>query len=87
MKAYTQREKVRNKFTGQYEEPDERLMRSIEEKIDIPDSRKDDFRREIMNYIGALIDRRQHVRLQDATNGCTGRWNSSCSRIRKTRSS
>ena len=34
--------------------PDERLMRSIEEKIDIPDSRKDDFRQEIMNYIGAL---------------------------------
>jgi len=38
----------------QDEEPDERLMRSIEEKIDIPDSRKDDFRREVMNYIGAL---------------------------------
>jgi len=54
IKAYTQREKVKNKFTGQYEEPDERLMRSIEEKIDIADSRKDDFRREIMNYIGAL---------------------------------
>ena len=54
VKAYTQREKVKNKFTGQYDEPDERLMRSIEEKIDIPDSRKDDFRREIMNYIGAL---------------------------------
>ena len=46
--------KVKNRFTGQNEEPDERLMRSIEEKIDIPDSRKDDFRREIMNYIGAL---------------------------------
>ena len=29
-------------------------MRSIEEKIDIPDSRKEDFRQEIMNYIGAL---------------------------------
>jgi serine protein kinase len=29
-------------------------MRSIEEKIDIPESRKDDFRREVMNYIGAL---------------------------------
>jgi serine protein kinase len=54
VKAFTQREKVRNKYTGQYEEPDERLMRSIEEKIDIPDSRKEDFRREIMNYIGAL---------------------------------
>ena len=60
VKAYTQRERVKNKFTGQDEEPDERLMRSIEEKIDIPDSRKDDFRREIMNYIGALsLDGRQ----------------------------
>ncbi|TDI14409.1 MAG: serine protein kinase [Acidobacteria bacterium] len=54
VKAYTQKEKVRNKYTGQDEKPDERLMRSIEEKIDIPDNRKDDFRREIMNYIGAL---------------------------------
>ena len=54
VKAYTQKEKVRNQFTGQDESPDERLMRSIEEKIDIPESRKDDFRREIMNYIGAI---------------------------------
>ncbi|MCG3127189.1 MAG: hypothetical protein CHACPFDD_02047 [Phycisphaerae bacterium] len=54
VRAYTQREKVRNKYTGRDEEPDERLMRAIEEKIDIPDSRKDDFRQEIMNYIGAL---------------------------------
>jgi serine protein kinase len=54
VKAYTQHEKVKNRFTGEDEQPDERLMRSIEEKIDIPESRKDDFRREIMNYIGAL---------------------------------
>src|SRR5437879_1985442 len=54
VKAYTQREKVRNRYTGNYEDPDERLMRSVEEKIDIPEGRKDDFRREIMNYIGAL---------------------------------
>ncbi len=54
IKAYTQKEKIRNKYTGQMEDPDERLMRSIEEKIDIPENRKDDFRREIMNYIGAL---------------------------------
>ncbi len=72
IKAYTQREKVKNSFTGQYEEPDERLMRSIEEKIDIPDSRKDDFRREIMNYIGALsidgkkFDYRTNERLNKA---------------------
>ncbi|MCU0727107.1 MAG: serine protein kinase, partial [Planctomycetes bacterium] len=54
VKAYTQRERIKNRYTGQLEEPDERLMRSIETKIDIAESRKDDFRREIMNYIGAL---------------------------------
>ncbi|HTU93732.1 MAG TPA: LAGLIDADG family homing endonuclease [Gemmataceae bacterium] len=72
VRAYTQREKVRNKYTGNYEEPDERLMRSVEEKIDIPDGRKDDFRREIMNYIGALaldgkrFDYKTNDRLQKA---------------------
>ncbi|MBN1443020.1 MAG: serine protein kinase [Planctomycetes bacterium] len=72
IKAYTQKEKVRNKYTGQEEEPDERLMRSIEEKIEIPESRKDDFRREIMNYIGALavegkhFDYKTNARLQKA---------------------
>ncbi|MHC4841646.1 MAG: PrkA family serine protein kinase, partial [Planctomycetota bacterium] len=54
IKAYTQRERVRNKYTDEMEEPDERFMRSIEEKINISDSIKDDFRREIMNFIGAL---------------------------------
>jgi serine protein kinase len=54
IKAYTQREKVKNPFTGQDEEPDERLMRSIEEKMEVPESRKEDTRREVMNYIGAL---------------------------------
>lgn len=54
VKAYTQKEKIRNKYSGKMEEADERFLRSIEEKIDIPESRKDDFRREIMNYIGAL---------------------------------
>jgi serine protein kinase len=72
IKAYTQRERLRNSYTGQYEEADERLMRSIEEKIDIPESRKDDFRREIMNYIGALaiegktFDYRTNERLHKA---------------------
>lgn len=54
VKAYTQKEKVRNKYSNKLEDADERFMRSIEEKIDIAESRKDDFRREIMNYIGAL---------------------------------
>ena len=71
VKAYTQQEKVRNRYTGEDEEPDERLMRSIEEKIEIPESRKDDFRREIMNYIAAL-----------ALDGRTFRWDSN-ERLRK----
>src|SRR6266403_758637 len=72
VKAYTQKERVKNKYTGQDEEPDERLMRSIEEKIDISESRKDDFRREIMNYIAALalegkqFDYKTNERLQKA---------------------
>ena len=72
VKAYTQKQRVKNPYTGADEEPDERLMRSIELKIDIPESRKDDFRREIMNYIGALalegksFDYRSNERLQKA---------------------
>lgn len=72
IKAYTQKEKIKNKYTGKDEDPDERLMRSIEEKIDIPESRKDDFRREVMNYIGALavegrtFDYKTNARLQKA---------------------
>ena len=54
VRAHTLKEKVKNRYTGRDEEPDERLMRSIEEKIDVAESRKDDFRREIMNFIGAL---------------------------------
>jgi serine protein kinase len=62
IKAFTLKEKVKDRFTGQDVEPDERLMRSIEEKIEIPESRKDDFRREIMNYIGALaVDGKRFV--------------------------
>jgi serine protein kinase len=54
VRAHTLKEKLKNRYTGRDEEPDERLMRSIEEKIEIAEPRKDDFRREIMNFIGAL---------------------------------
>ena len=71
VKAYTQRERLKNRYTGAAEEPDERLMRSVEEKIEIPESRKDDFRREMMNYIAAM-----------ALDGRTFRWDSN-ERLRK----
>ncbi|MGE0434330.1 MAG: PrkA family serine protein kinase [Planctomycetota bacterium] len=54
LKAYTQREKVKNRYTGQYEEPDERLMQGIESKMNIAESQKDEFRHEIMSMIGSL---------------------------------
>lgn len=72
IKAFTQKERVKNKYTGEDEDPDERMMRAIEEKIGIPDNRKEDFRREIMNYIGALavdgktFDYKTNARLQKA---------------------
>ena len=53
IKAYTTRGRVRGEG-GEERDPDERLMRSIEENVDIPESRKDDFRHELMNYIAAL---------------------------------
>ncbi len=71
VKAYTTREKVVD-MHGTERDPDERLMRSIEAKIDIPESRKDDFRHELMNYIAALhiegktFDFRQNKRLTRA---------------------
>ena len=71
VRAYTTREKIVDDG-GQVRDPDERLMRSIEEKTDIPDSRKDDFRHELMNYIAAIhlegktFDYRQNRRLTRA---------------------
>src|SRR5690606_24181714 len=72
LRAYVLKEKVKNRFTGANEEPNERLMRSIEEKIDITEARKDDFRRELMNYIAGLaldgktFDYRMNERLHRA---------------------
>jgi serine protein kinase len=52
--AYINKSKVKNPFTGADQEPDERLMRSIEEKIEIPEQNSDDFRREIAAFMGNL---------------------------------
>ncbi|MBI4042109.1 MAG: serine protein kinase, partial [Deltaproteobacteria bacterium] len=72
VKAYVQREPVRDTESGKEAEPNERLMRSIEEKIDIPDHRKDDFRREVINYVtaaqekGKEFDFRSNAKLRKA---------------------
>jgi len=52
--AYISKTKITNKITGREESPDEKLMRSIESKIDVPESTCDDFRRMIAAFIGDL---------------------------------
>jgi serine protein kinase len=63
--AYIRKSKIKNKLTGRDEPPNERLMRSIEEKIGIPDQGVDDFRRMIAAFIGDM-----------ATDGKKFRWDS-----------
>lgn len=55
--AYVNEEKVKNPITGRDEPANEKLMRGIEEKINVSENMKDDFRREIMNYMGSLAAR------------------------------
>jgi serine protein kinase len=52
--AFINKSKVINPYTEKEQEPDERLMRSIEEKIDIPEVGVDDFRRSIAAFIGTM---------------------------------
>jgi len=59
------RAKVRNPYTDEDQEPDERLMRSIEEKIGIPEAGVDEFRRGVAAFIGSL-----------SIEGKTFRWDS-----------
>jgi serine protein kinase len=65
MMAYIHKRKVRNPITGEDQMADERLMRSIEEKIDIPESGVNEFRQSMAAFIGGL-----------ATEGKTFRWDS-----------
>jgi serine protein kinase len=60
--AHVDKTKVKNPYTGQEVEPDERLMRSIEEKADIPEQMADDFRRQVAQFIGTMSIKKKEVR-------------------------
>lgn len=49
--AYIDDTTVKDELTGQEREPDEKFLRSVEEKLDIPEDRKDDFRQEVSNWV------------------------------------
>lgn len=50
--AHVEKTKVKDPYTQREVEPDERLMRSIEEKAEIPEAMADDYRRQIAQFIG-----------------------------------
>lgn len=54
IKAYRNKEKVENPLTGRPESPNEKLMRGIESKIGVSDAQKDEFRGELLEFIGSL---------------------------------
>src|SRR5579862_7161500 len=72
VEAYCNKTKVRDPITEEDMEPDEQLMRSIEEQIGITENAKKTFREEILIRISALARRGQtfdytsHERLKEA---------------------
>ncbi len=60
--AYIHKRPVRNEYTGEDQDADERLMRSIEEKIGVSEQRADEFRRQIASFIADLSLRNKQFR-------------------------
>lgn len=63
--ASINKSKIKNPYTKKDQEPDERLMRSIEEKIGVPETQAPDYRRSIVSSIGTM-----------STQGIQFKWNS-----------
>jgi len=55
--SYVRKEKVTDTITGETSDPDEKLMRSIEEPIGIPVPSKDDFRKGIFIYKAGQLEK------------------------------
>ena len=72
VEAFCTKQKLRDPITGEELEPDEKLMRSIEEQIGVTENAKRAFREEIMIRISALarrgkkLDYTSHDRLKEA---------------------
>lgn len=72
VEAFCNRTKLRDPITEEELEPDEKLMRSIEEQIGITENAKKAFREEILIRISAMarrgqkLDYRSHDRLREA---------------------
>jgi serine protein kinase len=60
VEAYCNREKVKHPITGEDVDPDERLMRSIEEQIGVTENAKREFREGMMRSVASLMRRGQN---------------------------
>jgi serine protein kinase len=49
--AYIDDDTVEDEITGREQEPDETFLRSVEEKLNVPEDRKEDFRQEVSNWV------------------------------------
>ncbi|SEO72600.1 putative serine protein kinase, PrkA [Halogranum amylolyticum] len=49
--AYIDDATIEDELTGREQDPDEKFLRSVEERLDIPEDRKDDFRQEVSNWV------------------------------------
>jgi len=70
--AYIDDDTIEDELTGRKQEPDETFLRSVEEKLEIPEDRKDDFRQEVSNWVsrrardGTSFDPQDNDRLRRA---------------------
>ena len=70
--AYIDDDTVEDELTGREQGPDEKFLRAVEEQLDIPEDRKDDFRQEVSNWVsrrareGSPFDPTDNERLRRA---------------------
>ncbi|MFC6872586.1 PrkA family serine protein kinase [Halobellus marinus] len=70
--AYIDDDTVEDELTGREQDPDETFLRSVEEKLEIPEDRKNDFRQEVSNWVsrrardGTSFDPQDNDRLRRA---------------------
>ena len=63
--AFCKKEKVLDSITGEYSDPDEKLMRSIEELVGIPENSKKEFRNSIFVHKSTCLEKGQKFTYND----------------------
>lgn len=63
--SFCNKEKVHDSITGEYSEPDEKLMRSIEDLVGIPENSKKEFRNSIFVHKSAALEKGRKFTYKD----------------------